>query len=173
MQQTLILLLGVPGAGKSTFARQLAAQINVPRISADTIRKNMFNNPREHINSADDQKVSNVMSYVVHELLAAGQSVIYDGLVEGYDKRQELYALARDRGAQCVLIEVSVAEEVAMKRLAPPEITQEYIDSYKQMIAEFMVSYEPPKNTETTVVINGDDSFEKQLEKFITANHHS
>jgi predicted kinase len=127
----------------------------------------MFDNPREHMNSADDQKVSNVMSYVVHELLAAGQSVIYDGLVEIYDKRQELYALADDAQAKTVLIEVQIAEDIAIKRLAPPEITQEYIDSYKQMLADFMEAYESPKESEMTITINGDDSFEKQFEVFI------
>lgn len=166
MQQTLILLLGVPGAGKSTFAKQLAAQISVPRISADTIRKNMFDNPREHMNSTDDQKVRNVTSYVAYELLAAGQSVIYDGLVESYDKRQELYALAHDAQAKTVLIEVQIAEDIAMKRLAPPEITEEYTNGYKQMMTGFMEAYEPPKDSERAVVINGTDPFEEQFKTF-------
>lgn len=169
MQPTLILLLGVPGAGKSTFAKQLAAQLNAPRISADTVRKNMFDNPREHMNGTDDLKVSNVMSYITHEILTAKQSVIYDGLIESYDKRQALYVLARGTEAKCLLIEVSVTEEVAMKRLAPPEITQEYIDSYKRMLADFMETYEPPRDTEVAVVIHGNAPFEKQLEAFMKA----
>lgn len=43
----------------------------------------------------------------------AGQSVIYDGLVESYDKRQELYALATYAQAKTVLIEVQIAEDIA------------------------------------------------------------
>ena len=169
MQPTLVLLLGVPGAGKSTFAKQLAAQLNAPRISADTVRKNMFDNPREHMNGTDDLKVSNVMSYITHEILTAKQSVIYDGLIESYDKRQALYVLARGTEAKCLLIELSVAEEVAMKRLAPPEITQEYVDNYKQMLADFMETYEPPKDPEVAIAINGDDSFGRQLETLMAA----
>ena len=161
--------MGVPGAGKSTFAKQLAKHIHAPRISADNIRKNMFDNPRERMNSEDDLKVSNVMSYMVYEMLTAGQSVIYDGLIESYDKRQKLCELASSMGAQCIIIEVSVANDVAMKRLAPPKTTQEYIDSYKQMVAEFMKSYEAPRDTEEVVAIHGDDPFKKQLEAFIKA----
>ena len=166
MQRILILLMGVPGAGKSTFAKQLAKHIHAPRISADNIRKNMFDNPRERMNSEDDLKVSNVMSYMVYEMLTAGQSVIYDGLVESYDKRQKLCKLASSMGARCIIIEVSVANDVAMKRLAPPEITPEYIDSYEQMVAEFMKSYEAPRDTEEAVTIRGDAPFEEQLEAF-------
>lgn len=47
-------MLGYPGSGKSTFARQLADRIGAIRISQDYLRKTTFKNPRDHMTTDDD-----------------------------------------------------------------------------------------------------------------------
>jgi predicted kinase len=54
MTKQLYIMLGYPGSGKSTFARQLADRIGAIRISQDYLRKTTFKNPRDHMTTDDD-----------------------------------------------------------------------------------------------------------------------
>lgn len=41
-KRTLIIMIGVPGSGKSTFANMISDKYNIPIVSSDTIRKQLY-----------------------------------------------------------------------------------------------------------------------------------
>ena len=157
MQQTLYLMLGYPGSGKSHFAVQLAPQINAVRLSTHSIRINMFDNPRDHMNPEDNEKISNVQNYVTDAVLSARQSVIYGALMESYADRKRVYKLAKKLGVRHALIWLQTPAQTAMRQSGPNELINEYSEA----------KLEKPKLNEHTIVIAGDSEFEEQLSTLI------
>lgn len=43
-KRVLIMMIGIPGSGKSTFANQISDEYNIPIVSSDTVRKQLYGN---------------------------------------------------------------------------------------------------------------------------------
>ena len=41
-QQLLVMMIGIPGSGKSFFARQLTEKLNAERLNMDLLRRELF-----------------------------------------------------------------------------------------------------------------------------------
>src|SRR5258708_2047880 len=81
----LILLRGLPGSGKSTFARALAASIGAVVLDKDLVRAALFPGETTEYSSRQDDVVMRLMLEAVREHLArrADRPVILDGRVHG------------------------------------------------------------------------------------------
>ncbi len=85
----VILVNGLPGTGKTTLARRLAADVRLPVFSRDGIYETLYDALECHSNGLPPLLGSaafTLLYYVVSSVLAAGQSVI----VEGFFGRPEL-----------------------------------------------------------------------------------
>lgn len=72
----LILLVGLPGSGKTTYAKQyIAEHLNTIHLSSDTIRKELYNDESIQGNPSE---VFGLMQKRAIEALNNGQNVIYD-----------------------------------------------------------------------------------------------
>lgn len=69
------MMMGLPGSGKSTKAKQIAEKEDAIIISSDAIRKELYGN--EEI-QGDNNKVFNIMLKRTIEYLSAGKNVVYD-----------------------------------------------------------------------------------------------
>lgn len=111
---TLYLMVGYPGAGKTTAARLIRELTGAVHIWADEERANMFRSP-DH-SWEESQKLYKVLNARVEQLLAGGISVIFDANFNFYRNRQKLRGLAQAAGAGCKIIWLQVSEPLAYER---------------------------------------------------------
>lgn len=116
----LILLIGLPGSGKSSLAQQLVAECPQRRlISTDAIRAQLFGD--ENIQGTwllVWQRVQEQFLQAV-ELISLGQAseAIYDATNAARKQRQEAIALARDCGfTHLTALWVNTPIEVCLER---------------------------------------------------------
>lgn len=106
---TLYILIGAPGSGKSTWARENAARFGAAVVGSDDVRNDFHANGQ---NPLDGDAVFAEVERRARHLLCAGRSVILDAT--HYRRRYRTYALgvARDLGARRVAIwfDVPLAE---------------------------------------------------------------
>src|SRR5579883_2047224 len=98
----LIMLYGLPGAGKTYFARQLCDNIQAAHVQGDRIRGELFERPQ--YDKPENAVVSQLMDYMSHEFLNAGISVVYDMNAMRSTQRLALREMARKAHAQPILV---------------------------------------------------------------------
>lgn len=114
MQATLYLLMGFPGAGKTTAAKIIEQLTGAVRLSSDEERLKLW--PRPTFSGPEHQKLYEYLDKKTEELLEKGESVIYDANLNRLVHRQEKYELARNTGASIILIWVQTPRGVAKER---------------------------------------------------------
>lgn len=82
----LIMLVGLPGSGKSVLAKQISKTENADIFSSDQIREELCNNVNE-------QKLNNEVFQILHkrikENLSKGNNSIYDATNISYKRRKD------------------------------------------------------------------------------------
>ena len=84
MFMTFYLLIGIPGSGKSTYAKKLSKETNAIIISSDDIRTRLFGSRQ---NISNDRVVFKTMRKEITENLNEGKNVICDATNVTISKR--------------------------------------------------------------------------------------
>jgi predicted kinase len=156
---SVYLLCGKPGSGKSTFARRLETERRAFRLSADELMLALFgpHMPRE-VFEERLRACKNVWLALTERLLAFGSDVSLDW---GFWRKAERRAV-RERllatGACCKLIYFEVSDATLLERLrlrnsASPEGTYEITE---EMFQTFSSWFEPPGSDEEFQRVAGD-----------------
>jgi predicted kinase len=112
---TLHVVVGLPGAGKTTLARRLEAELPALRLTPDEWMLPLFGEP-EAGGKRDD--VEGLLIRVALRTLALGVDVVLDFGVWSRDERTCLRHLAADVGAMTRLRYLPVEPEQQWRRLA-------------------------------------------------------
>jgi predicted kinase len=117
---TLILMAGLPGAGKTTRARELAATRQALRLTPDHWMIPLFGDPM-----ADGKRfvLEGRLISIALQALRLGTSVVLDYGLWGRDERSALRWLARSAGAACQVVYLPVAKDVQLARIAQRQVT--------------------------------------------------
>jgi predicted kinase len=156
MQQTLFLMLGYPGAGKTTTAEQIAHLTGATHLWADRVRRERFGTPT--YTHQENLELYDHLNEVAAELLNAGNSVVYDTNFNFYKDRERLRRVATQHGAQTVLVWVQTPRELAETRATqakPDERTRVLGKIPPDTFRRMANNLEPPHDDELTLKIDG------------------
>ncbi|MFF0309834.1 AAA family ATPase [Streptosporangium sp. NPDC004379] len=111
----LIVMSGLPGAGKSSIAQELGRLLPAPVLSVDPVEAAMW---RAGI---DRGQPTGLAAYVVVEALASdvlalGQTVIVDAVNDAREAREQWRGLARRRSVVLCHIEVTCSDRALHRR---------------------------------------------------------
>lgn len=169
-QPLLIMLYGLPGSGKTYFARQLCERLQAAHVSNDRIRYELFDKPR--YDKQENDVVNQLTNYMAEEFLKAGLSVAYDINAMRHSQRKALRELAKKTGAEPVLVWIQIDADSAITRALKRD-RRKIDDKYsmpinKAAFQRLMINSQNPNyETETPVVISGKHVFNNQFNAFL------
>jgi predicted kinase len=155
----LIVMVGIPGSGKSFFAEHFAQTFNAPIVSFGRITAELFNEPTY----TDEEKaiVGRVADYMIDELFKTEQTIILEGASDSRVERQAIAKRATAIGYQPLFVWVQT-ESVAARTRSTKPIKGHTVMSTEQFDA-IIRRFSPPHETEKAVVISGKHTYASQL----------
>ncbi len=144
---TVYLTVGLPGTGKTTWARQTAAELGILRLTPDDWMAPLFG-----VNDVDGTRdvLEGRLLWVAHEVAVSGSSVVVDFGCWSPDERYAVRAVAEHAGAGFVLRYFEVPEPERRARAdrrwrEAPGTTFEMSDADHD---RFLALYQPPSRAE-------------------------
>lgn len=168
MQPTLYIMLGYPGAGKTTTALKIRYLTGAEHIWADEIRREMFGHPNPDYTPAENKILYARLNDQAAKLLKQGKSVIYDTNFNFFDDREHMRKLAGTAGARTVLVWVQTTRTTARQRATTPAQNEptRILGSIPLKEFERLASnLRPPKPNENFVVIDGESTDPNHVKK--------
>ena len=156
MQPTLYLMLGYPGAGKTTTARVIHELTGAEHLWADLTRRDMFGQPKyDHL---ENLQLYEHLNKVAADLLAEGKSVIFDTNFNFYKDRERLRKIAKENDAEALVVWVTTDKEIAKGRA-----TQNSGEKHTRVLGDMPLetfermsnNLEPPKPSEKVIKVDG------------------
>jgi predicted kinase len=117
---TLFLIVGLPGAGKTTRAKELAAEHRALRLTPDEWMIPLFG---DSMANGKRFVLEGQLISVALQVLRLGTSVVLDFGLWGRDERFALRWLARSAGTSCRVIYLPVDKDVQLARIAHRQAT--------------------------------------------------
>ena len=145
MRPILFYTIGYPGAGKTTFARNLTNWFGGTHLRADKIGLSLFVVPT--FSDAERKAVYQHMDHQAMLALNTNRFVLYDGALNSSDQRLKLKRLAAEHGAIAVGLWMNVPTNVARVRagklrdvgvggvggrIIPPELFERYKAAFEE-----------------------------------------
>lgn len=159
-----LMFYGLPGSGKSYFARQFCDNFQAAHLQADKIRAELFTEPR--FDKQENDIVNSLMNYMSEEFLTAGLSVAYDMNAAKAGQRRMLRNLAIKNGAIPLVVWLQIDQDTAYyrssnrdRRRADDKYAVNWDESNFSSIANTM---QKPTNAEKYTVISGKHLFNMQ-----------
>lgn len=159
--------MGLPGAGKSTFARTLHSLTNAEVLSSDAARLELFAVPTFSQNEHD--KLYEILDHNLKHLLEKGYSAVYDANLNRRCHREEKYKLAQEYGTKVVLWWVQTPRELAKSRRVS-EQNHDLLpqgESPEKMFERIAEILEAPKDDEPYVVVDGTKISEEYVKELL------
>lgn len=114
----LILLSGLPGSGKTTFAHALMRRLPARHIESDAVRHELYRSPRYV--GREHRRVFDAVERRAATALRRRHCAIIDATNLTMSDRARFIALARRMGVVLVVVRVVAPEAVLRERLSRP-----------------------------------------------------
>ncbi|MEX0684115.1 MAG: ATP-binding protein [Dehalococcoidia bacterium] len=111
----LVLLIGLPGSGKSHFARELAKRYPAAVLDSDALRGVLYKDPQH--TEKEHGRVFPAINVLARRLLQRGVPVILDATNLKEANRRSAYKLAVETGARLAIVRVNAPFAVIRERL--------------------------------------------------------
>lgn len=174
----VLVLIGLPGAGKSFFARQFSEMFGAPIVQYDRIQFELFE--KSYLEPAEQDIIRRIANYQMDELVKTRRSFIVDGGAGTTAERQKLEQLAKSNGYGTLLIWVQTDDITCRKRATKRNPKRSAEDAISPSItesqwAEAAKKFQQPSR-EQYMVISGKHAFSTQAKmvlRKLTAPHAS
>jgi predicted kinase len=137
----LVVVIGLPGTGKSYFCRRLAARHPIARLESDALRKVLFGRPTH--SPEESHRLFTACHYVLDGLLARGISALLDATNLREAHRSQLYDIADRHEAKLVLVSIRAPTALIEERFAArsrqadaADISDAGLEVYERMLSE-------------------------------------
>ena len=164
----LVMVMGLPGSGKSYFAKGLAKEIDAVYLGSDELRKEMGLLGNYQL----DNKLSvyGEMFNRAKEIHKSGESLVLDGTFYLQQVRDLFIFLAKSLSWNLSIIHIKADESLISKRLSKPrEDSEADMEVYLKIKSEF----EPIREAHL-LIQSTDDSLQESVEKavnYIRSDH--
>jgi predicted kinase len=111
----LIVLVGLPGTGKSFFSARLAQRMEAAILESDALRKALFSSPS--YSWEESAYLFSVIHKLIEQLLRQGMSVILDATNLAESAREHLYEIAERCKARLILVRTTAPPGLVHARL--------------------------------------------------------
>jgi len=128
----LIVIFGLPGTGKTTFATVLSNQLGVKHFNTDIIRS--LSNESQQYDEENKASIYDEMLHLTRLEFEKGKNVIVDATFYKKKLRERFKVLAQEYDATVKWIEVCAGEEVVKKRVSKKRRYSEADYAVYQMI---------------------------------------
>lgn len=171
MRQTLFMMLGHPGSGKSYFAKQLAPKIDAVRFNADHLRTTIASTYHKIPHPDAESIVFGSLNYATYETLKAGHSVLYDIQHNKQAHREKLTKMAANLGVWSVIVWIKTPYDVALlrgqTRDETPDQRKKSEAHMRALLDRCIRDLEPPTANEALIALDGTQDFTLQYADFI------
>lgn len=168
----LVIMLGVPGAGKSFFAEHFAETFSAPIISYDRLHKEL--NLCEIDQKTENSVISHVLKYMFEEISKTKRTIIFDGRIYSRASCEELTKIAHKLGYKPLFILVQTDLNTAKHRIIKANhnnaasITSEQFDKIASQ-------FNPIDRAKANVIaISGRHAYQTQLKivlRYLSESH--
>lgn len=135
---TLIIVVGLPGTGKTTFSRALAKRLQARHLNTDIIRDTVA--MRGRYDPEAKKRIYDLMLLEASRSLAIGQTIILDGTFYQETLRESYRQLSFAERIPLYWIELRASEEVIRQRTGQ---RREYSEADFQIYQQVRDQFEP------------------------------
>jgi hypothetical protein len=153
----LVVIMGLPGVGKSHCARLLCERIGGAHVASDEVRSRLF--IAATYADAENRAIFAAVSALVDSLLGEGHRVVVDATNLLARNRAATVAAARRRDLPVIYIRVSSSDEAARARLAKRRVARaagDHSDADVQIYERMRLTFEPPDEGFLELLNEGD-----------------
>jgi predicted kinase len=168
---TLYLLIGYPGAGKTTVARIIQEATGAEHLWSDLERHKLFGQPTH--SETESVQLYDELNRRTEALLAEGRSVVFDTNFNFHEDRRKLRAIADRQGAATVIVWVTVPESVARHRAVDRGLKRNgyHTRLTNEEFERFIAKLEPPTKDEKVIKIDGTKLDRRSVLALLNAYH--
>ncbi len=153
----LLMLAGLPGTGKSAFAREVASRCPFLTLESDRLRKTMAARPE--YTAAENRRLFDACHWLISEFLRQGYPLLWDATNINERARRPVYDIARRRGAPLAVVVVTAPPETVRQRLRDREAgldPETWSDAGWDIYSRMAQAWEPVKRRHLSVNTAGD-----------------
>lgn len=168
----LIIMTGIPGAGKTYFAEHFADTFGAPMVSYQKIWTSVLGKQSSTIGA--EKHVKKIASLLLGELFKTNQTIVLDGSTGTKLERKRIFEIAESKGYTPVLLWVQTDSNSAKARSIKRSAEGDYLSNDEFLAA--LSSFMPPTKAENTIVISGKHTYASQLKivlKNLTENRQN
>jgi predicted kinase len=161
----LVIMCGLPFAGKTTVARALARRLGARVVSLDEINAARGLLGGDGIPTEEWERTHRAALDEAGVLLARGDAAVIDDTGCFRWLRDRYREVARRLGRDSVVVFVHTSLDEARRRLAANAVTGERPGVRTEILEELARTFEPPEPDEPSLVFAPDDRLDRWLEE--------
>lgn len=161
---SLIVMIGLPGVGKTHFACQLAQRINAYHLRSDIIRKELMNiSLSEHHNTGYGKGIytGNISARTYDEMynrariyLAQGKNCILDATFSLVRGRKAAAKVAKEFKVQFLMVYCHSPDKIVFKRMAKRERKFDFSDANPKVYKAMKKNFDPVPRTKDVIRVD-------------------
>ncbi|HSJ67422.1 MAG TPA: ATP-binding protein [Anditalea sp.] len=113
----IIIVSGLPGSGKSYFAKKLSEHLSAQYLSSDKVRKDLRG---ANYNTEDKLQVYEHMAHLAAIVISKKQDLVLDATFYLKSVRGLFYKLAHKHQIPCLLIYITADDDIIKERVSKP-----------------------------------------------------